>query len=474
MSEHGPRGIDLDFGSPVEGATSSSFDGDVRSLNDGLAPLPPEFSDDALAELFSKAHKDDLRYVPKWGRWMAWTESKWEEEPDTAIFQRARMICRAATTRATSDQMKVRLASAGTASAVEREARGDHRHAASHEQWDRDPMLLNTPTGIVDLRTGELRPHACGDYMSKITAAGPGGNCDLWRRFLRRVTDENPDLEVFIQRVAGYCLTGRTDEQALFFAWGTGKNGKSVFINTFSKLLGDYAKTAPTSTLTASKTETHPTDLAGLYGARLVTAIETEDGKRWAEARIKAMTGGDPIPCRFMRQDFWTYTPVFKLLIASNHKPTIGTVDEAIRRRIHLIPFTVWISEEERDKQLESKLRAEYPGILQWAIQGCLEWQRVGLNPPAVVSDATREYLDAEDITGRWIDECCVCDKRLSSGSTALFNSYKAWCESVGERPKSQRAFSSTLKDRRFKVEEGRDRNAFVGIGLKADVGANE
>src|ERR1017187_1284583 len=210
----------------------------------------------------------------------------------------------------------------------------------------------------------------------------------MWRRFLDRVTDGNAELQAFLQRVIGDCLSGSVCEHALFFLYGTGANGKSVFLSTIAGLLADYAKTAPASAFTASSTDQHPTDLAGLRGARFVTAIETEDGRWWAEAKIKSLTGGDRILARFMRQDFFEYVPQLKLVVAGNHKPGLRNVDEAIRRRLHLIPFTVTIAENERDPELTEKLKAEYPGILQWAIEGCLMWQREGLNPPVVVRDA--------------------------------------------------------------------------------------
>ena len=216
-------------------------------------------------------------------------------------------------------------------------------------------------------------------------------------------------------RVMGYCLTGITREHALFFGYGTGANGKGTFLNTMSAILGGYAAVAPMETFTASPTDRHPTDLAMLRGARLVAAQETEEGRRWAEGRIKAMTGGDPVTARFMRRDFFTFIPLFKLFIAGNHKPGLRGVDEAIRRRLNLIPFTVTIPVAERDVHLADKLGPEMPGILAWAIEGCLLWQRVGLQPPATVVEATHNYMAAEDALSLWIMERC---KRIGYGGT--------------------------------------------------------
>ena len=211
--------------------------------------------------------------------------------------------------------------------AIERLATADQRLAATTDQWDADPWLLNTPGGVIDLRTGEIRDHQPSDYMTKMTAVEPDGACPLWRKFLNRIFAGDAELIAYVQRVAGYTLTGSTRDHAMFFGFGTGANGKSVFINTISGILGDYHRTAAIETFTASKFDRHPTDLAGLRGARLVTAIETEEGRRWDEAKIKTLTGGDKISARFMRQDYFEFSPQFKLMIAGNRKPSLRSVD---------------------------------------------------------------------------------------------------------------------------------------------------
>jgi putative DNA primase/helicase len=212
-------------------------------------------------------------------------------------------------------------------------------------------------------------------------------------KFLSDVTAGDRELQAFLQRMAGYCLTGTTTEQVLFFLWGTGANGTGTFLNTLRGIWGDYAAVAPMDTFVVTRSESHPTDVAGLRGARLVIAQENQSGHQWDEAKIKALTGGDPMSARFMRQDFFTYTPQFKLAISGNHKPSLHSVDEAIRRRMRLPPFNVKIPERDRDPDLPEKLRAEWQGILRWALDGCLEWQRTGLAPPAVVLEATNDYL---------------------------------------------------------------------------------
>ena len=309
--------------------------------------------------------------------------------------------------------------------------------------------------------------------MTKMTAVDPGGDCPIWRSFLQYVTKENVELQDFLQRVCGYALTGVTNEHALFFFYGTGKNGKSVFLNTINRIMADYQKTAAIETFTASTTNQHPTDLAGLMGARLVTAIETEEGRCWAESRIKALTGGDKISARFMRQDFFEFTPQFKLMIAGNHKPGLRAVDEAMRRRFNLIPFTVFITEEKRDKNLEEKLINEWPGILQWMIEGCMAWQKDGLKAPEVVISATAEYLEAEDALAAWLDECCDRISGTYASVGDLFTSWLKWAKEAGEQPGSKKSFSQNLSARGFQKGKGRAKRDFQDIKLKMLVGTS-
>ena len=384
-------------------------------------------------------------------------------------FDRVRKICREAAAECNKPKIASLLASAKTVAAVERLAKSDRRLAATVDQWDADPWLLNTPGGVVDLRTGRKRPHRPDDYMTMITAAAPGGSCPTWHRFLDRVTDSNEPLKDFLRRTAGYCYTGTTQEHALFFQYGTGANGKSVFINTVSGILGGYHRTAPIETFTASSAERHPTDLAGLRGARLVTAVETEEGRRWAESKIKALTGGDKIAARFMRQDFFEFTPQFKLLIAGNHKPGLRSVDEAIRRRFHLIPFTVTIPPDERDDTLTQQLQAEWPGILAWAIDGCADWLEQGLRPPEVVTAATGAYLESQDAFAAWIEEACERDANAWESKTALFESWSKWAATAGEYVGTRPRFLDALEARGFQPHRkpGTGDRGFLGLKIK-------
>jgi putative DNA primase/helicase len=431
--------------------------------------LPPAFSEEALALGFANEHAGKLRYVAAWSKWYVWDGKQWRPDDTKLAFDIARKVCRKASRECNRENAAKTLASAKTVAAVERLATADRRLAATTDQWDADPWLLNTPGGVVDLRSGEIHPHRPTDYMTKITAVTPNGVCPLWRKFLNRIFAGDAELIAFVQRVAGYALTGSTREHALFFGFGTGANGKSVLINTISGILGDYHRTAAIETFTASKTERHPTDLAGLRGARLVTAIETEEGRRWDEAKIKALTGGDRIAARFMRQDFFEYVPAFKLMIAGNHKPSLRSVDESIRRRFNLLPFTVTIPPEERDRELPEKLKAEWPGIFRWMIQGCLEWQRVGLAPPRAVRDATAAYLEAEDAVGAWIEERCRCNPQAWESQNSLFSDWSRWAANAGEYVGTQRRFIQALETRGHRPERKRTARGLIGIELALD-----
>jgi putative DNA primase/helicase len=431
-------------------------------------PVPPEFSDDALALRFADEHAAGLQYVNAWGAWLRWESGRWREEKTRAAFDLARGICRIAAAKCDKPKVAAAVASAKTVAAVERLAQSDRRIAATTDQWDADHWLLNTPSGVVDLRTGELGPHRADHFMTKMAAAGPGGTCPTWTVFLSRICAGDIELIAYLQRLAGYCLTGSTAEQIMAFGHGTGANGKSVFVSTLTGILGDYARTAPIETFTASTSERHPTELAALRGARLVVATETEEGRRWAESKLKALTGGDKIAARFMRQDFFEFTPVFKLLIVGNHKPSLRTVDEAIRRRLHIIPFGVTIPPEERDPELTERLKAEWPGILRWAIDGCLRWQDRRLEVPAVVRTATDQYLEAEDACGEWLAERTAPASMSHETTADLFASWKAWADKAGEHVGTQKRFSQNLASRGYmpKRQGGTGRAGFAGLRL--------
>jgi putative DNA primase/helicase len=363
------------------------------------------------------------------------------------------------------------LRRADTVAKVVSLARSNPAQVATVDTWDADPWLLGTPGGVVDLRTGKLRAARPTDYITMSTAvapAPPGTRAPLWERFMGEITAGNQPLIDYKQRLAGYAATGSIRDHVFAFGHGTGANGKGVEMNTYAGIWADYAMTIPTEMLMVSNTDRHPTELARLRGVRLAIGSETEQGKRWAEARIKSLTGGDPIAARFMRQDYFEFSPQFKLYVVGNHRPSLRGVDEAMRRRLHLIPFTVTIPEPDRDPELAAKLKPEWPAILRWAIDGCIAWQREGLNPPDTVRTATDEYLEGEDAIALWLEDCCETDDPNAwAPSGSLFASWKAWAERTGEYTGTQRRFGQVLQERGYEQKRGTSGiRGYVGIRL--------
>jgi putative DNA primase/helicase len=441
---------------------------------DATAEVPeqasaPAFSEEALALAFADRHADELRYVAEWGRWLIYDGRVWKVDKTRQVFSLARELCREAGNAAERDHTKQKIASAKTRAAVVALAGEDPRLAASTAQWDADPWLLNTPDGVIDLCNGQMLEHRRDDYMTKMTAVAPRGDCPRFKKFLGQVFAADSTMVRYMQRVGGYVLTGDTSEQALFFQWGPGGNGKGVLTNVERGILGDYHQTAAMDTFTASRQERHPTELAMLRGARLVTSTETEEGTRWAEAKIKTLTGGDAISARFMRQDFFEYVPQFKLKISGNHRPQLRGVNIAIRRRMNLIPFMVTFSGDECDPQLAEKLKSEWPGILAWMIEGCLEWQRVGLQPPAAVIEATEDYLDNEDSVGAFLKEYCELDPNGEVSSAELFGKWKTYAMDNNAFIGSAKQFAGWLAERGIFKDRDRegDRMLFKGLRLR-------
>jgi putative DNA primase/helicase len=409
-------------------------------------------SEDNVALGFAEAHSD-FRRVELHAAWLKWDSGVWREDSTLAVYDAIRKFCR--TVADASDDDRPEMRRANYVAAVERLCRSDRRYAMTPDQFDADDWILNTPAGFIDLRSGNLLPHDRDRYCKKMTAVAPEGDCPRWRSFLAEITNGNTELISYLQRLVGYCLTGSTIEHSLHFFFGSGANGKSVFLNTITGILADYAYTAPIETFTETHNESHPTELAALDGARLVVSQETEHGKEWAQSRVKSLSAGDLQTARKMRRDFYTFTPKCKIVIAGNAKPRLTTVDEAMRRRFHIVPFTVCILPADRDFKLSEKLVDEWPGILAWAVEGCLEYQRDGLNPPASVIESTRNYLESQDLFADWLATECIYGEEHWHPKMSLFKAWKQFVDQAGERPGRLKDFGERMENAGF--HEGRD-----------------
>jgi P4 family phage/plasmid primase-like protien len=411
------------------------------SGSNGWASL--EQTEDSLALSFVR-REPHLRYVALWNQWLGWKSYRWTPDSTLETFDLIRQHVRSEV------PTEKKFLKATSVSAIEKLARADRRYAATVDQWDAQDELLNTPDGPVSLQSGLMQDPDPSLYMSKSTLVAPKGRAPRWQTFLDEVTGGDVDYQLFLQRVIGYCAGGSTHEHAMFFLYGAGGNGKGIFLNTLQAVMGDYAKTAPMETLTDSKNDRHPTDMAMLQGARMVFAQETEANRAWAESKIKALTGGDPISARFMRQDFFTFTPRFKLLISGNHMPKLKNVDEAMRRRLYLLPFSQTFKGKERDPHLADTLTHEYGGILRWIVEGAIAYENQGLAPPPIVQDATRIYFEEEDVFHQWLSECCVQEVDAYTKPTELFASYKNFTDMMNEPAESERVLTKRLKDAGF------------------------
>jgi len=434
-------------------------------------------TDLANARRMVAEHGDDLRYVAEWG-WMAWDGYRWALDATAEHQRRAkdttvnlwRQIAEAPEhERGKMADHAKRSQSAGAIAAMIRLAESEKQVRATPDDFDRQLMTLTCLNGAIDLTTGELLPHDRDELCTKMTDIlySKTAKAPTWLAFLDRIFAGDQDLIAWLQRAIGYTLTGRTDAQAMFICYGKGANGKSVFIDVLRALLGDYARNADASTFMVQQSDRIRSDVARLAGARFVATVELDEGRRLSEALVKQVSSGDRMTARFLNKNEFEFTPRFKLWMATNHKPVIKGTDFAIWRRIKLIPFTVTIPEAERDTTLTDKLLAELPGILAWAIQGCIAYQDKGLkDEPSAVRNATTDYRNAMDTLGRFIDECAVVGERREVSAAAIYQAYVRWSEGGNERALTQTRFGEQMIERG--IERIRRRNGFyyLGIGL--------
>jgi putative DNA primase/helicase len=458
--------------------------GGIEDSGEGLRVVVPFYSEpwlsstwvlthEAVVAEFKRLHGEGFIFLDELGEFYHWTGHVWERDRRRSVNRLMAELCRriGAAQKKKTVRQKVEASSfiTGCAGRVRDEV-------AQHvELFDRGEVL-NIANATVKLNGvgWEARAQRRDDYCSKMAGvAAVPGPCPMWLAFLERITGGNAELVDYLQRVAGYCLTPFTTEQAFFFFYGSGGNGKGTFLRVLRGLLGDYATTASLDLFLASKFEQHPEELASLRGARLVVATETEAGRSWNESKIKALTGGDAVRARLMRQNSFEFDPQFKIVVSGNHQPVIKNTDPAMRRRLHLVPFEIEIPLSEQDGTLERRMLAsEGPAIMAWALEGYNQWRQHGLSPPDQVVSATSEYFEEQDTLGQWVAECCdVREPDAFSLSAALFKSWCDWCTAAGERFGTQRTFTTRLKNARIaKVihDHARTGNGFHGIRLKA------
>jgi putative DNA primase/helicase len=442
------------------------------------------FSDVGNAKTLVDLHGPNIRYCYSSAKWLVWNGKKWTEDNTGEINRLAKdTVLRiwSVVPRTRDDDERNRLGKHALRSQSDQRinaminvAKSEPGIPVTVDELDSDSWLLNVANGTLELKTGKLRPHRREDLLTKFVPVPyfPKATCPTWEAFLHRIMEGNEESITFLQKAVGYSLTGSGQEQVMFILHGSGANGKSTFISTVLALMGDYARQTPTETLLTRRGNGITNDVARLKGARFVAAVEAEDGKQLAEAFIKQLTGGDKITARFLYREFFEFDATFKLFLAVNHKPKIKGTDHAIWRRIHLVPFNLTIPAKERDNQLGEKLRNELPGILRWAVEGCLLWQKEGLGVPESVREATSEYRSEMDVIGDFIEECCVVDPAANTPFRHLYGNYITWCSENGQLNVSPAEFGQRLAEHGFDSDRNKKIGRFrVGIRLSSATG---
>ena len=430
------------------------------------------FSHSNLAKLWVEKNTDWI-YCNTWNKWLQWDNSRWKIDERKSINWAVTQEMKLAGTWLESMSLSVKdrraLANIANIKSVMEAASYVPGVGRIGEDFDTNPMLLGTPEGVVDLTTGILREPTREDMITKQTLVAPKrGEHPTWDKVIHRATKGDPDTKAYFQRWWGYMLTGSCKEESMLMCVGAGASGKTKYL-LVADILGDYLQEADIGMLMESKVERHSSELASLEGARIVRCTEPEEGSRFNESVLKRLTGREKISARKLYSEVHTYTVQFKIILGSNFRPSLKSTGEEIRRRIHFVDFPETIPEAERDYDLDKKLESEYPAILQWMIDGCLEWQRIGLAKPEAVKVATAGYMEDEDTLGHWLQEKCVSGKDYRILSGDAYKSYAAYVEAHGEGVVSQKRFSQRMDSRGY----GRDRDGkgrwITGLDLAAE-----
>lgn len=458
---------------PVDGTAALHVDEPTPTAG----PATYSRTDDGNALRLVDDHADSIRYCPQRG-WLTWDGHRWAWDERGHVAELARNIARSLPEGEGDLQHKARSLSARGLDSMVKVARTDPRIVAPIATLDARPWELNTPGGVVNLRTGDLDEPDPDALHTRSTAVAPDFErpAERFTAFLDETFSADHDLITYVQRLLGLSLIGTVTEQLLPFAFGEGANGKSTLADVSMRLVGigetGYSISAPSEMLLASSASNHPTEIARLAGARFVVASELDDGQRFAEARIKMLTGRDIITGRFMRQDFFSFAPTHTLWLLGNHRPAVRTGGPAFWRRLRLVPFLNTVPEHLRDTGLEEHLvDHEGPSILAWLIRGAVDYARHGLTTPAAVQVATEEYQGEQDTVARFIDDRCTLGipgtPNMQTPSGALLAAYKAWCEGEGEEPVSPKKLAGQLKKSGVLIDRNRDFRFYDGIALR-------
>lgn len=447
--------------------------------------LDLHLSDAGNAEALVKLYSRKLRFDHTSKQWFIWNGNTWEkdEKGNTKIYalRTARERLRSAADIEDKGKRKSLVnwcfqsesnfrinATLSIASTLE-------PLAVIKSEFDSDPMLLGCLNGVVNLSTGEFQEGNPEDMISLSTHIqfDESAKAPRWDRFLSEIFSQNEELINFVHRFVGYSLTGLTNEQIFAMLVGTGENGKSVFLAAVKNILGDYAANTPFSTFLSFKYDGNKisNEMAALAGKRFVTASEIKENMILNEGTIKAATGDDEITARFLKKNSFTFTPAFKLALCVNHKPKILDTTHAFWRRIKVIPFERKFSGEKRDNKLLDKLKNEAPGMLNWAIQGCLKWQTEGLKSPDIITAATKEYRTEEDVFKQFIEDCTCRGESAKVESAKLWEAWKTWAEKNGEKSQTNTWLGRKMKDEDGIIKEratigGKKKTVYQGIGL--------
>lgn len=433
-----------------------------------------------------RLHGEDLRYSGARG-WLVWDGKRWKPDDTGETDRRAKkaivsMLDEAKTMGASEDaeslvKWAIKSQKASIIEASMRLARSEPGVSVTPAAFDKDPYLLNVENGTLDLRTGKLREHRREDLITKVCPVeyDPGAYSPLWEQTLEKFLPD-PDARAFVQRYLGSCLTGDATDQALGVFWGGGSNGKSTIVETTCKILGDYFVGTPFSTLTAKRDQQASTaDLASLAGARFVVASEPPPNVQLNTATVKYLTGGDTITARLLYRDFFSFTPEFKLAIVTNDRPHIAENSHAVWRRVHLVPFTVQITPEERDENFKARVWEERKGVLRWLVDGCSMWQVERLSPPEAVIAANAEYRSEEDEFGAFLEERCVLGvPDTQTRASAIVSAYNKWAKENGTDGISAKGMAGKLRHRGLKNKKSNGTIVWVGVGLRPDEDASE